>query len=76
VERDYMYRRNSGGGHTPKMGHFVLGRQESLPEEEEGEGVAGAGAGGEGGRRRLIRERSDSDASSGSNSNPFEDLGE
>ena len=60
VERDYMYRRGSGGGHTPKMGHF-MGRRDSSDEEEAA-----------GGRR--IRARSDSETSSSSNSNPFDDL--
>ena len=62
---NYIYKRG-GGGHTPKMGHFVLGRTPSVPEEEEEEGD-------ETGLRRM-RPRSDSETSSGSNSNPFEDL--
>lgn len=60
---NYMYRRGSGGaggsGHTPKMGHFVLGRSDSVPsvpEEEDGEETSGP-----------MRERSDSETSSGSN---------
>jgi len=35
----YMYRRNSQSstGHTPKMGHFMLSRNDSVPEEDEDE---------------------------------------
>ena len=41
---NYMFRRGSGSGgsgHTPKMSHFVLGRSDSLPEEDEDEARAG-----------------------------------
>ena len=56
---NYLYRR-SGGGHTPKMSHFVLGRSDSVPSvpEEDGEddgddeGDGGGGGGGVRGRRR------------------------
>ncbi len=68
---NYMYRRNSSGhtGHTPKMSHFVLGRTDSLPEEDE-DGLD------EDGRPRVapFRERSDSETSSGSNT--YDDLDE
>ena len=33
MERDYIYRRGSeGGGHTPKIGYFVAGGADELPE--------------------------------------------
>lgn len=41
----YVYNRGVPGG-TPKMGHFVLGRSDSVPSvpEEDSEDVDGAGA--------------------------------
>ncbi|TRY79606.1 hypothetical protein TCAL_11670 [Tigriopus californicus] len=80
VERDYMYRRGSVGasGHTPKMGHFLARRSDSIssvPEEEEEDegGQAGQRAGGtDGAGRGRVRARSDSETSS--SSNPEDDV--
>ena len=56
----YMYRRM---GSTPKMGHFVLGRSDSVPEESEHDDPDEEG---------HMRARSDSETSS----NGLEDLDE
>ena len=67
----YMYhRRNSGGnspaaGHTPKMGHFVLNRSDSVPSVPEEDEDLGSG-GGRGARQRHL---SDSEASDSGGSN-------
>ena len=46
---NYMYRRGAGG--TPKMGHFVLGRSDSIHSVPEGEEEEEADDEGDGERR-------------------------